>query len=158
MYRGYTTNNLYTEFPPLMIDGRTITSSYNPNAVLTEAVIREENIQSNWEYRNFMTRNADKIRRFNYLDSLNDMGYTKTPASVLYGVPAHSAVPKEVVDENSPYLYKSIMDKTRAARDVFPEGDLKNLYLSREELNARKVAPVVTQEQAIRAGIAGGEP
>lgn len=142
MYRGYTTNNNYREFPPLMMDGRSIVSSYNPNAVITEKIVRDENIKSNWEYRNFMTRNATDIRRFNYLDSLNDMGYTQTPATVLYGTPV-----------STPYQYKSVFDNYQAAGDIFPESDLKNLYMTREELNARKVAPVITREQAAIAGI-----
>lgn len=147
MYRGYSTNNIYTEFPPLMMDGRTITSSYNPNAVITESICREENIHSNWEYRKFMTQNADKIRRFNYLDSLNDMGYTKTPISILTG----TATQGSAVDV--PYLYKNQFDTFKHPRDLFPESDLKNLYLSREELNSRKIAPVVTMEQAAKAGV-----
>jgi len=142
MYRGYNTNNIYNEFPPLMMDGRTIISSYNPNAIITEKMIKDENIESNWQYRRYMTHNADRIRRFNYLESLNDMGYTQTPASVLYGAPV-----------SSPYLYKTPADKAAAPGDIFPESDLKNLYLTREELNSRKVAPVITAEQAAAAGI-----
>jgi hypothetical protein len=142
MYRGYNTNNNYREFPPLMMDGRSIVSSYNPNAVITEKIVQDENLQTNWEYRNYMTRNADKVRRFNYLDSLNDMGYTQTPASVLYGAPV-----------STPYVYNSVSDNHQACGDVFPESDLKTLYMSREELNARKVAPVITKQQAAAAGI-----
>jgi hypothetical protein len=141
MYRGYTTNNMYSGFPPLMADGRTVTASYQPNAVISENIIREENLNSSWKYRNYMTHNADKIREYNYLDALTDAGYTQRPVDVI------------APSSNTPYLFSNIMDTTRKAEG---DSDLKSLYLSREQLNARKMVPTLTQEQFLSMG--GGIP
>jgi len=153
MYRGYKTNNIYPDFPPLMSDGRSVTSSYNPNAVNSEKVIIENDLKTSWDYRNFLTRNATKIRDYNYLDALNDFGYTSTPADVVvYGNPvSEGARAASERDVNSgavatPYLYKSVLDNTRQQRDVFSQdSDLKNIYLTREQLNSRKVAPILAR-------------
>jgi hypothetical protein len=58
---GYRTNNKYPEFPPLMNDGRAVTASYQPEAVLNEKLIRSNNIQSNWQYRRYLTNHAKEI-------------------------------------------------------------------------------------------------
>lgn len=154
MYKGYQTNNVYPDFPPLMKDGRSITSSYNPNAVNSEKVIIENGLKTSWEYRNFLTRNASKVRDYNYLDALNDFGYTSTPADVVvYRKPVSegSRGAAAIRAENSgavatPYLYKSILDNKRQVRDVFSQdSDLKNIYLTREQLNSRKVAPILSR-------------
>jgi hypothetical protein len=139
MYHGYQTNSVYPNFPPLMADGRSITASYNPNAVQTETIIQENGIKTSWDYRNFMTRNSEKIREFNYLDSLNEFGYTKTPADLVYGKPV--SVGAQAVA--TPYIYTGVKDNFKQPRNAFAaDSDLKKMYLSREQLNARKVAPV----------------
>jgi len=153
MYRGYQTNNIYPDFPPLMNDGRSVTSSYNPNAVNSERIIIENGLKTNWDYRNFLTRNATKVRDYNYLDALNDFGYTSTPADVVvYGKPVSegargaSARAESSGAVATPYLYKSVLDNTRQPRDVFSQdSDLKNIYLTREQLNSRKVAPILSR-------------
>jgi hypothetical protein len=128
-----------------MADGRASIAGYNPNAVISEKIIQEQNIKSNWEYRQYMTHQADKIRAYNYKDCMNDMGYTMRAVDILdVGAPQNPP----------PYLFKNMFDNTRVARAeaVFPDSDLKNFYLSREQLNARKIAPVVRQEQLLERG------
>ena len=154
MYRGYSTNNIYEDSPPLMKDGRTITASYEPYAVVTEKIIRDANITSNWEYRNFMTRNANKIRNYNYKYALTDSGYVSRPIDLLDGgcggeAAAMGGFAKPYdINKSVPMLFNSIMDNRRVSEDVFSrDSDLKQSYLSREQLNARKIAPVVTQQQ-----------
>lgn len=148
MYKGYQTNNIYPDFPPLMNDGRSVTAAYNPNAVSSEQIILENGLKTSWEYRNFLTRNANKVREYNYLDALNEFGYTSTPADVVvYGKPVSegargAAALRGGVD--TPYLFKSVLDNNRQQRDVFSQdSDLKSIYLTREQLNARKVAPIL---------------
>lgn len=150
MYKGYQTNNIYPDFPPLMNDGRSVTAAYNPNAVQTEQIVIENNLKTSWEYRNFLTRNATKVRDHNYLDALNEFGYTATPADiVVYGKPvsegARGAAALRTGGVDTPYIFTSVMDNNRRARDVFSsDSDLKTTYLTREQLNARRVAPVWT--------------
>lgn len=149
MYKGYQSNNIYTDFPPIMNDGRSITSSYNPNAAQSEKIISENNLKTSFEYRNFLTKNANKIREHNYLESLNEFGYTITPADIIYNKPiTEGAVNLEkrgpvFIDSSTPYTFSSVLDNKRQTRDVFShDSDLKRSYLSREELNSKKVAPI----------------
>jgi hypothetical protein len=135
-YLGYHSNNKYDNFPPLMKDGRSITASWQPEAVLNNKIIQDNNIKSNWQYRKFLTNNAVKIIKHNTIDSLNDVGYYKRHTDA----PEHSKV-------NTPYLYQSYLDTTKPIGYV--DTDLKQNYLTREQLNSRKVSPAITQEQLL---------
>ena len=117
---GYNTNNKYPEFPPLMQDGRSITASYQPQSVINDMLIQNNNIKSNWEYRNYLINNGNKIMQYNFVESSNDVGYYKRYDDL------HSKI------HSSPFLYTDSNDKRKPLGYV--NSDLKNLYLSREEL------------------------
>jgi len=136
-YLGYTTNNIYPQFPPLMSDGRTSIASWQPEAIRNNELLQANHIQSNSEYRQYLTKNADQIRKLDMMQTMNDVGYYKRYADTP-GV------------DGSPYLYKSYMDKTQHVG--YSNSDLKDLYISREQLNARKVSPVITQEELLKTG------
>lgn len=74
-YLGYSTNNVYPSFPPLMSDGRAVIASWQPEATINESLIKANGIKSNWEYRQFLQNNAVSIMKRNYIDSANDIGY-----------------------------------------------------------------------------------
>ena len=128
---GYGANSVYPGFPPIMMDGRTIVASDQPEAVLNNALKNELNITSNWEYRNYLTKNAKDIMSYNYRESSNDVGYFKR----------YQDSPKEY---NVPYMYPSFI--STETPNGYQSSDLKQTYLSREQLNARKVAPVIKKE------------
>ena len=46
------------------------------------------------------------------------------------------------------YLFSSCSDNT--APFGYQESDLKNLYLSKQELNSKLMAPILTQEQYLK--------
>jgi hypothetical protein len=129
---GYGTNPLYPGFPPIMMDGRAIVASDQPEAVLNNSLVKELGIQSNWEYRQYLTQNAKYIMRYNYQESSNDVGYFKRYADT----PNQYSVP---------FVYPSFI--SQETPNGYQKSDLKQMYLSREQLNARKVSPVITQEQ-----------
>jgi hypothetical protein len=139
---GYGTNNKYPEFPPLMSDGRAITSGWQPESTINKDLIENNHIKSNWEYRQYLTKNSKDIMEYNFRESCNDAGYFKRPID-LPSMQSNSVIGFT----NSPYLYKSVLDNTNVLGH--DNSDLKNLYLSREQLNARKISPVVTQEEFI---------
>jgi len=132
---GYGTNPVYPEFPPIMMDGRAIVASDQPEAVLNNALIKELGIQSNWQYRNYLTQNAEDIMKYNYRESSNDVGYFKRYADT----------PKEY---NVPFMYPSFISE--ATPNGYQPSDLKQVYLSREQLEARKVAPTISQEEIMK--------
>ena len=51
---------------------------------------------------------------------------------------------------NTPFLYSSCMEKSQPYG--YENSDLKNIYLSRQQLQCRMVAPVLTQDQYLNQG------
>jgi len=133
---GYKSNNKYEGFPPLMSDGRAITASYQPNAILNDYLLKEIGINSNWEYRQYLMKNGKEIMKYNCVQAANDSGYVKRYSDIM---------PSKF---STPYLYKS--DSSMARPTGYKESDLKDLYISREQLESRMVAPEITQEQLLK--------
>ena len=132
---GYQTNTRYPSFPPLMNDGRAVISSWQPEAVINNRILKDNHIQSNWQYRNYLTKNAEDIMRYNYRESSNDFGYFKR----------YQDTPKEY---NVPFLYPSFISEAKP--NGYQNSDLKHAYLSREQLDSRKIAPIITQEEIMQ--------
>jgi hypothetical protein len=139
---GYHTNNKYAAFPPLMSDGRSITASWQPESSINADLIQNNDIQSNWQYRKFLTDNAAQIMAYNFRESSNDVGFYKRPIDL----PNMQSNQVSGLYQN-PYMYASLADKSQPVG--YMNSDLKDIYLSREQLDARKISPVVTQEQLL---------
>jgi hypothetical protein len=122
-------NNYYKDMPPLMNDGRNY-SSWQPESVINDNIQKQENIKSNWEYRKYLQNNAQNIMKFNYMESVNASGNN----------------PKTYVNNksspNTPFIFQSTYD-TRTPVYGYNNSDLKNNYLTREQLNARMIAPSI---------------
>lgn len=146
--QGYTTNNVYPGFPPIMADGRALIASWQPEAVENDAILKNSGIKSNWEYRKYLTQNAHQIMRQNFESAANDMGYYERggmePGNSEFS-PMFSTMPKR---HANPSLYKSILEPEQEYGRF--ESDLKANYLSREQLAARMVSPVVTQAELFK--------
>ena len=127
-------NNIHFDFPPIMTDGRNY-AKWQPGAVINEQIRQENNIKSNWQYRQYLTKNADAVIKANQLEACDECCYC--PA-LRTGEP----VP------NTPFLYKSCMEKSQPYG--YENSDLKNVYLSSYQLQARMVAPAITQEQLLQ--------
>ena len=78
-------NNIHYNFPPIMTDGR-IFSSWQPDAVINENIQKQENIHSNWSYRQYMTNNGLQIMKYNNLEACNLLGL---PTHFNYQVKIH---------------------------------------------------------------------
>jgi hypothetical protein len=117
-----------------MQDGRTY-SSYQPEAVVNQRIQEVNNINSNWKYRQFLTQNADQIMQFNTTEACYTLGLNPHYAT--------NATPSS----NVPFLYKSTFD-TSSPGFGYPTSDLKNPYLSRQQLEARMISPTITMNDA----------
>lgn len=125
-------NNIHTDFPALMSDGR-IYTSYQSDCKTNNNLIKKENIRTNFDYRQYLTRNANKIMNQNKQSSCNMCGVCQ------YGYPLHV--------QNDKYLFKSIQDNNQPYG--YENSDLKNEYLSRQQLQSRLVAPILSQYQTL---------
>ena len=127
-------NNIHFDFPPIMTDGRNY-SKWQPGAQINEEIRKENNIKSNWQYRKYLTENADAIIKSNQLEACNECCYC--PA-----LRTGEQIP------NTPFLYKSCMEKSQPYG--YEDSDLKNVYLTSYQLQARMVAPLITQDQLLQ--------
>ena len=134
---GYGANDVYPGFPPLMSDGRTVVASHQPEATLNSNLIAQNGITSNWQYRKFLTDNSQQIAKQNFREACTDAGYFERFKSGQMG----NADPIQ----SAPFKYDSYLQNTKP--EGYSNSDLKDMYLSREDLNARKFSPSVTQEQ-----------
>ncbi len=122
-------NNIDFNFPPIMKDGRNF-ATWQPDAVVNERIQKKEGIQSNWAYRQFLQKNGLQI-----------MNYNSEEACYTLGLDPHydtNATPSS----NVPYTFKGTFD-TSTPGFGYCNSDLKNPYLSREQLNARLVSPSI---------------
>jgi hypothetical protein len=139
---GYGTNNKYPEFPPLMTDGRSVIGSWQPESTENAMLIESNGIKSNWQYRQYLIKNSQQLQEYNFRETCNDVGYFKRPIDV-------PSIQSNVISGYStPFKFGSILDKTKPAG--YQESDLKSLYLTREQLDARRISPMVTQEQLLK--------
>jgi len=121
---GYASNNVYAGFPPRMSDGRALIASYQPEAVTNNQLLVQTGIHTNWQYRKYLTDNALDIIEYNRVESFNDVGYVARYQK------------SEIKDP--PYRYKNYLDKTNRLANP---SNLKDIYLTREELNAQRMTP-----------------
>lgn len=120
-------NNIHFNYPPIMNDGRNY-ASYQPEAAVNERIQQQNQITSNWKYRQFLTKNASDIMNFNSQEACYTLGLSPHVTS--------DATPSS----NVPFLYKNTFD-TSTPGFGYTNSDLKNPYLSRTELQARMISP-----------------
>jgi hypothetical protein len=119
-----------------MTDGRNF-SGWQPGNAVNDSIRRAENIKTNWDYRRYLTMNADQIMTINRVDAVNMSGHGS------FDVNAY----EQENHRNPPFMYSSVMDTREPFGYV--QSDLKDIYLSREALQSRMVAPEITQEQVL---------
>jgi hypothetical protein len=135
-------NNIHFDFPPIMDDGRNY-ANWQPGGAINENIRKEHKIHSNWEYRRFLEKNADEIIKGNQINACNDC--CSCPAKYGNNIQNNNS-------NNTPFLYKSCSDKSQPFG--YENSDLKNLYLSDVQLQARMVTPVISQSQILQQGYA----
>jgi hypothetical protein len=125
-------NNIHFNQPPLMNDGRNNTN-WEIESITNQKIKSQAGIKSNWDYRQYLQKNANQIMKFNYLDFNNSSGN----------------IPNDYFSNsstsNSPFVFKSTHDK-RKPPVGYNNSDLKQNYLSREQLNARLISPSINTD------------
>jgi hypothetical protein len=115
-----------------MSDGRNY-ASWQPDAVINQRIQKQEGINNNWSYRQYLQKNGLKVMQYNNAEACYDLGLDphvqtgKTPSN------------------NVPYQFKSTFD-TSTPGFGYCNSDLKNPYLTSEQLNARLIAPSINPE------------
>jgi hypothetical protein len=127
------TNNTHFNFPPIMSDGRNY-ASWQPEAVINNRIQKQEQIVSNWQYRQYLQNNGLEIMKYNTLETCYELG-----------LPNHIQT-NNTPSSNVPYKFRNVYDTSKPGFG-YCNSDLKNPYISREQLNSRMVAPYINPNQ-----------
>jgi hypothetical protein len=122
-------NNINFNQPPIMADGRNF-STWQPDSLINERIQKKENINNNWNYRQYLQENGIKI-----------MNYNNSESCYVLGLDPHIKSDKTPSD-NVPYQFRNTFDTSQPGFG-YCNSDLKNPYLTREQLNARMVSPSI---------------
>ncbi len=123
-------NNIHFNSPPIMSDGRNF-ASWQPEAVVNKRIQQQEKITTNWSYRQYMQQNGLQIMQYNTAEACYELGLD--PHTQVGTTPS----------ENVPYMFKSTFDSSKPGYG-YNDSNLKNPYLSREQLNAKLISPHIS--------------
>jgi len=129
---GYHSNNRYDGFPPLMSDGRSIVANGKSEPLSHNAMLQKTGITNNAQYRDYMIKNAKQIMMDDFRNSSNDTGFSEEGRFADYllaSVSGKHAKHAAYVPTNDRIAFKS--------------SDLKDIYLSREQLDAKRDYPAL---------------
>lgn len=130
------TNIQYPEIPPFVSAGMRVSASWQPESEHNADLLVKNGITTNWQYRKYLTDNTKDIMEYNYRESVNDQN-----ENIRNNEPPQIHSNNVTGFNNTPRLQQNVSDMTH--RFGKPTSDLKNRYLSREQLNALKISPVV---------------
>jgi hypothetical protein len=135
-------NNIHFNFPPIMTDGRNY-ATWQPGAVVNEIIREKNNITSNSQYRQYLTHNATEVMQANLVGACDACGFNLNLISNDNNGNGNNG-------SITPFLFSSPWDQSQPFG--YESSDLKNLYLSRYELQSRMMAPSLSQEQYLTGG------
>ena len=124
-------NNIHMGFPALMSDGR-LYANWDAACEMNNTLKTKEGITNNYNYRQYLIKNGSAVMNANAKAACENCcacfeNFNKTPRV------------------NDKYIFKSCSDKT--VPFGYEHSDLKNIYLSRQDLASRLRAPILTQSQ-----------
>jgi hypothetical protein len=119
-----------------MTDGRNY-STWQPEAVINKRIQKQENIRTNWNYRQYLQHNGLQIMNYNNIEACYDLGLDPHINS------------DRTPSENVPYKFRNVFDTSKPGFG-YCNSDLKNPYLSSEQLNARMISPSISTDNYTR--------
>lgn len=120
-------NNYYT-IEPNQEFKTTAYSSWQPDAKTNQKILVDTGIKSNWQYRQYMQKNANQIMKYNTMESIYTSG--NNPYTNMNNEPVNT----------SPYLYTSVHDNSSPLYGL-NNSDLKQDYVTNEKMKSRMIAP-----------------
>ena len=127
-------NNTHFNTPPIMSDGRHYTN-LDPSCKANNELRSSLGIKNNYAYRQYLINNGNSVARLNRKSACNECSECVKEAA--------QAPPQQK------YLFKGCADQSRPYG--YENSDLKNLYFTRQALQSRLKAPIMTQEQLLLA-------
>ena len=123
-------NNIHFDYPPLMSDGRQYTN-WNSACSDNERVINNNNIKTNYQYRQYLIKNGQSVMAQNQKRACDECGFCQF---------TQQYTPQPV----GKHLYKSCSDMSQPYG--YENSDLKKMYVSRQALQSRLHGPLLSQQ------------
>lgn len=123
-------NNYYTIEPNQQYQGDNY-NSWQPFGQNNNKILVNTSINSNWNYRQYMQKNANQIMKYNTMQTISDSG--NNPYSILNTEPVNT----------SPFLYNSTHDTSQPLYKSPVNSDLKYDYITKEQIKSRMIAPSI---------------
>ena len=101
--------------------------AWQPNAATNNNILEENNITSNWKYRQYIQKNANQIMKYNSMSAIYSSGNNP-----------YSTNATNINNIQTPYLFNSIYNNGQMSNS-----DLKQSYLDKEQMTAKMVAPSI---------------
>ena len=101
-----------------------------PEEYTNNKMLADAGIHSNWQYRQYMQKNAKELMKYNTMEYINNSG--NNPYTLLNNTPV----------DKVPHLYNSIHD-TNNPTIGFRNSDLKQSYLTNVQMKSRMIAPSI---------------
>jgi hypothetical protein len=116
-----------------MNDGRSIIAGSRSETLLHNSIVKDIGVVNNAQYRHHMITHAREIMETDFRNASNDVGYYERFVDQILQPNEKTSI------AGAPYLYKNVLDDTKPMG--YSNSDLKTIYLSREQLDAKRVAP-----------------
>jgi hypothetical protein len=113
-------NNIHKNMPPLMSDSRQFTN-FDPNCEANNKLKKSLHLQTNYDYRQYLIKNGMSLIQNNNQSAL------KTNINSVIG--------NGSLNNHNKYIFNNVFDNNRPFG--YEGSDLKNIYLSRQQLHAR---------------------
>lgn len=137
---GYHSNNRYDGFPPLMSDGRSIVATGKSEPLSHNALLKKTGIVNNAQYREYMIKNSRQIMMDEFRSASNDTGFSEEGRFADYLLAAVAPVPTAKDAKQMPYPGNQGQGN-QGQKITYKTSDLKEIYLSREQLVEKRNYP-----------------
>jgi hypothetical protein len=105
-------------------------AQYQPESIVNRKIQEDSNITSNWNYRQYMQKNATQIMKYNSMQSIHASG--NNPYTVSNTEPV----------QKTPFIYTSIHD-TNEPLCGYKNTDLKQEFVKSQQMKSRLIAPSI---------------
>jgi hypothetical protein len=122
-YNG--SNNIHFNYPPLMDDAR-LFSDYNSSVLNDNVLKHRNNILTNSDYRKYLQTNSNALIKNNQLIACNECSVC----------PYYNSTGLNNATSKTPYIFMYTL--TRDQPYGYETSNLKNIYLSQQQLDAQK--------------------
>jgi len=136
------TNVQHKQVPPITNNNKPLSSSWQPESENNNDLLARTGIQTNWQYRKYLTDNAPDLMEYNYRESNNENNIAVRQLN-----PPNIQSNEVNGYTHMPRMQRDILDTSH--RFGQPGSDLKNMYLAKSVQENLQIAPIVIPENVI---------